>query len=360
MSTTMYKLLGGEAGGRDPARRRLAPIAMFLVAVGIAVGAVLVYATGGTKFVAPHLLYVPVLIAGILFGWRGGVVSGVVAGLSIGPLMPLDVAAALPQTSFGWLIRTGFFVLIGTVAGISADRFRWMLNRRRNFVASVSHELRTPLTAVFGFAQVLHEHGNEITKEERMKLIADVYWQSAELVSMIDDLLVAAKIESGGLNIHSEVVDLKAEALTVVDEMQERALGASIRLANAVEALTVADSLRVRQIIRNLVSNAIRYGGANVEIEISASGQQHVLVVRDDGPGVPEKSIGRIFQPFYTVTQATTTPASLGLGLAVSRELATLMGGQLTYHRVDGHTVFGLELPAAVRPVEALEQTQPI
>jgi len=360
VSTTMYKLLGGEAGGRDPTRRRLAPIAMLLVAVGIAVGAVLVYATGGTKFVTPHVLYVPVLIGGILFGWRGGVVSGVVAGLSVGPFVPLDVAAALPQTSFGWLIRTGFFVLIGTVAGISTDQFRRMLNRRRDFVASVSHELRTPLTAVFGFAQVLHEHGDEITKEERMGLIADVYRQSAELVSMIDDLLVAARLESGGLNIHSEVVDLNAEAQTVVHEMQERALGASIRLANSAEVLTVADGLRVRQIIRNLVSNAIRYGGANVEIEISPSGQQQVLMVRDDGPGVPEKSIERVFQPFYTVTQATTTPASLGLGLAVSRELATLMGGQLTYRRVDGHTVFGLELLAAVRPVEALERTQPI
>jgi signal transduction histidine kinase len=333
---------------------------MFLVVIGIAVGAVLVYATGGTKFVTPHVLYVPVLIGGILFGWRGGVVTGVVAGLSVGPLMPLDVAAALPQTSFGWLIRTGFFVLIGTLAGVSADQFRRMLNGRRDFLASVSHELRTPLTAVFGFAQVLHEHGDEITKEERIGLIADVYRQSAELVRMIDDLLVAARLESGGLNIQSDLVNLEAEAQTVVEEMRERSSGASIRLAKTDEALAVADGLRVRQIIRNLLSNAIRHGGGNVEVELSSSDQHQILMVRDDGPGVPEESIGSIFQPFYTVTRATTTPASLGLGLAVSRELASLMGGQLTYRRVDGHTVFGLELPAIARPVETLQRTQPI
>ena len=105
-----------------------------------------------------------------------------------------------------------------------------------------------------------------------------------------------------------------------------------------------ADPLRLRQILRNLLSNAERYGGTNVEIEVEHLNRFVVVRVRDDGTGVPPEHREAIFEPYVRGGGDSALPGSLGLGLAVSRRLARLMGGDLTY-RWDGSSIFELTLP---------------
>lgn len=118
--------------------------------------------------------------------------------------------------------------------------------------------------------------------------------------------------------------------------------------------LAWADSLRVRQVIRNLVTNAIKYGGNRIVVGVRAMGDLAQVVVADDGPGVPEHESSLIFERYYRSVQSPTQPGSVGIGLAVSRQLAELMGGKLEYVSSGGQHRFELWLPlAASSPREA-------
>ena len=106
-----------------------------------------------------------------------------------------------------------------------------------------------------------------------------------------------------------------------------------------------ADPVRVRQIIRNLLANASRYGGPQIKVHIEEGDGHSELVISDDGPGIPLEDQERIFQPYERAHKRHGQPASVGLGLTVSRQLARLMGGDLYYKHGDGWSTFTLELP---------------
>jgi signal transduction histidine kinase len=108
-----------------------------------------------------------------------------------------------------------------------------------------------------------------------------------------------------------------------------------------------ADPMRLRQIVRNLITNALRYGGPHSWVEIARREDQVEVRVCDDGEGVPPESLEEIFQPYGRGSGGQANPQSVGLGLSVSLQLARLMGGDLVYRRVDGHTCFVVSLPAA-------------
>jgi signal transduction histidine kinase len=103
---------------------------------------------------------------------------------------------------------------------------------------------------------------------------------------------------------------------------------------------------RLRQILRNLVTNAHRYGGETASIAVRRLGSAAVIEVSDDGDGIPAELVERVFEPYETAHRATRVAGSVGLGLTVSRELARLMGGDLTYHRTGSGTTFRLTLLA--------------
>jgi signal transduction histidine kinase len=109
-------------------------------------------------------------------------------------------------------------------------------------------------------------------------------------------------------------------------------------------ALVWADPTRLRQIVRNLITNAIRYGGDKIEVVVSADGPTAVIDVRDSGGPILAARVETMFEPFDHTDSGGRTPNSVGLGLAVARSLARIMGGDLTYH-YDGESVFHLELP---------------
>jgi signal transduction histidine kinase len=112
-------------------------------------------------------------------------------------------------------------------------------------------------------------------------------------------------------------------------------------------ARAAADPARVRQILRNLIANAVRYGGDNIEVRIGSDGAGSWVEVSDDGPYLPEEEWESIFEPYYRYHDEPTQPGAVGLGLTVSRDLAQLMNGSLTYRHHQGRSIFTLRLPRA-------------
>ncbi|HKY48753.1 MAG TPA: HAMP domain-containing sensor histidine kinase [Acidimicrobiia bacterium] len=220
-----------------------------------------------------------------------------------------------------------------------------LVRAKDEFIASVSHELRTPLTAVVGFARKLSDHPDQFGAEEAAAITRIIAEQSSDVAAIIDDLLVAARAEIGRVRVLAERVDLRAEI-----EAASQALSArreAIRLPQ-VTAVARGDRLRVRQILRNLLVNAVRYGGSEVVVEIVPSDQTVTVKVVDDGPGIPLMDREHLFEPYFHGAAAVGQPASIGLGLTVSRQLARLMGGDLVYSQEARGSLFELTLPSGI------------
>ena len=211
---------------------------------------------------------------------------------------------------------------------------------RRRLLASVSHELRTPLTAILGFAG-LSEY---VSDAERAQFIREIQTQASDMAGIIEDLLVAARSERGDVTIAPRTVDLAVEARRSVEAISNRR-GKTIEVDADEVVECFADPLRLRQIIRNLLTNAIRYGGDNICVAVEENGDRARLTVTDDGRGIDPERFERIFHPFESAHPNEGQPDSLGIGLAVSRNLAELMGGSITYTRSDDATTFELTLP---------------
>lgn len=223
-------------------------------------------------------------------------------------------------------------------------RLEELVRSKDEFVASVSHELRTPLTAVLGFAQELQaSSGDPALTGEFLSAIVE---QADELSAIVEDLLVAARAEIG-------TITLRAESLTARQVIDPLVSDITRWGASPVEiegdGHIVADRTRLRQVLRNLVSNAERYGGPRIRVTVTEDGHETVIAVVDDGGGIPPEAEETIFEPYGTADHGVDrNPASIGLGLSISRMLAHLMGGRLEYRRVGGETQFRLTLPSRV------------
>ncbi|MDJ0952130.1 MAG: PAS domain S-box protein [Acidimicrobiia bacterium] len=218
-----------------------------------------------------------------------------------------------------------------------------LVRSKDELIASVSHELRTPLTVVHGLAQELDANWMSFSVPEQKEFISMIAQQSAEVAHIVEDLLVAARADIGKLPIHPETLDLRGEidkALASVPDLDARLLDGA-----ANPPVAFADPNRVRQILRNLLANAGRYGGPQVQVRYGG-GDRAWLEVADNGPGVPPAEVAKIFEPYQRAHNAEGQPMSVGLGLTVSRTLAEMMGGSLEYRFHDGWSVFRLELPA--------------
>jgi signal transduction histidine kinase len=213
------------------------------------------------------------------------------------------------------------------------------------FIATVSHELRTPLAAVVGFSGELAEGLDGYTRDEVAEMVSLISGQSKEVAQLVDDLLTAERAASGNLTVSPRAIELLDECRSIVGS-----LGVDIDVALiGGPAMAWADTLRTRQIVRNLLTNAHRYGGPHVRVEVSNRPDGAWLVVSDDGPGVKGIDAEHIFDPYYRSqsSEADARPDSVGLGLAVARQLARMMGGDLIYRRRAGWTRFELTLPSA-------------
>lgn len=218
-----------------------------------------------------------------------------------------------------------------------------VMEDKETFLAGVSHEVRSPLTAMIGFLDLVSDAGESLTNAERTEMLETVSRQADDVLNLIEDLLASARVEAGTLNVVSVRCNLGAQVRQVVES-----IAANTRIdisLSGYDVLANADPARVRQIVRNLLTNADRYGGRNVVVEMARIDGVATLQVRDDGPGVPESDHEEIFEAYGQSMSTRRVHGSVGLGLHVSRELARLMGGDLTYQYVDGWSVFSVFLP---------------
>lgn len=211
------------------------------------------------------------------------------------------------------------------------------------FIASVSHELRTPLTSVLGLSEMLRS--GTVPTEDAAEIISLIADQAQEISLIVEDLLVAGRLESDTLTIHPSTVDLADETMTVIRPWSITG-NADLEVEfTAGAALAFADPLRVRQILRILITNARRHGLPPVTITASMSEGRCVVQVTDRGKGIPRDAEARLFDPYSRFGPAGGQPQSVGLGLHVGLRLARLMGGDLSYLRQDSATIFELILP---------------
>ena len=227
---------------------------------------------------------------------------------------------------------------------VANEELMRLIASKDQLIASVSHELRTPLTSVVGFAKLLEIEGSDLEPEERAMVIRTIAEEGVDLANIIDDLLVAAKAESGTLEVVAVPIDLRAQVAQVVEACRPEDVS---RVAIPDEAAGArGDPARVRQILRNLVSNAIQYGGARIRIEFASEAGWAIVRAIDNGPGIPAEKRDRVFESYYRGEEDPGLAGSMGLGLSISRQLAERMGGSISYSYVQGESIFELRLPS--------------
>jgi signal transduction histidine kinase len=226
---------------------------------------------------------------------------------------------------------------------------RERLKSKDEFIASISHELRTPLTSVLGFAELLRSMDEGDYSEERDALLGIISSQATDLSDLVEDLLVAARFQLGQLSVAEVPVNVHAQIAQVLEARppEDEQIRAPARPSQPVMAS--GDPQRVRQILRNLITNANRYGGAEVVIEVNETPETVAISVIDNGDGLEPGQEDRVFEKYARNTD-DAYPDSVGLGLTIARDLAWRMNGNLTYARRDGWTSFTLILPALIQP----------
>jgi signal transduction histidine kinase len=204
---------------------------------------------------------------------------------------------------------------------------------KSDFLATMSHELRTPLNAIIGFSEVLHEQMFGELNERQLAYVNDVLEAGRHLLSLINDVLDLAKIEAGRMELELSPVAIHEILESAVSMHSERASRGGIALAldTEPEEITItADERRVRQIVFNLVSNAVKFtpDGGRVDISALAEDGRVEIAVTDTGPGIRAEDHETIFEEFEQAAEGKQVDGT-GLGLPLSRRLVELHGGRL-------------------------------
>jgi PAS domain S-box-containing protein len=240
-------------------------------------------------------------------------------------------------------------------------------NRAKSqFLATMSHELRTPINAVIGYTELLEMGIAGPVNEGQMAHLQRVRASSRHLLGLVNEILDLAKVESGQIEVEHERVPLAATVREALDLVAPQAAERGVELRNRVSARDAAlwgDGDRIRQILLNLASNAVKFTQAGGSVTLSCSAREHPddgvrvegegpwlrVDVEDTGIGIPPEKLSQIFEPFVQVEGGYTRESSgTGLGLTISRRLARLMAGDLVVHsRVGRGSCFSLWLPSA-------------
>lgn len=215
-----------------------------------------------------------------------------------------------------------------------------MMRDKSTLLESVGNELRAPLSAVIAYANLLAKPDPDLDGSSRSAMVQHMTDQAWDLAGIVDDLLAVAHTEIGDLHVAEVPVNLFANAAQVLESMGERGLRITVTGERDVKGL--GDPARFRQIVRNLISNALTHGLEPVTVDIRPDGDRAVLSVKDRGSGVPADVEPR---ELFTRSPSLDGPSRVGIGLWISRELAELMNGHLDYAREHGLTVFRVALP---------------
>jgi PAS domain S-box-containing protein len=238
---------------------------------------------------------------------------------------------------------------------------------RADFVTTASHELRTPLTAVYGSVRTLIDRWDELDEKIRSRLLLMIEQESEHLTQIVDQLLVTAQIDRGRLRFEERDCDVTAICSSVLEAADARKPDSiSLELLAPPSTLPLrCDPPRLKQVLVNLVENAIKYSpeGGRIEVRIADTPDRLRIEVHDEGLGIPPSEQSRIFEKFYRLdAEMTRGVGGSGLGLYISREIVEQMGGLLSVRsRRGAGSTFTVTLPRVLSaaPPRAERQTQP-
>jgi signal transduction histidine kinase/CheY-like chemotaxis protein len=235
-----------------------------------------------------------------------------------------------------------------------------LARQRSNFLAQMSHELRTPLNAIIGYAQLL-KRDKHLLNDRQAAGLATIHESGQHLLTLINDILDLARVEAGRMGLYPATVHLGAFLQVVVDIMrvkaEEKGLGFEYALAPDVPAAVTIDETRLRQVLLNLLGNAVKFTDrGTVSLRVArvpaASGDDGVRLrfeVADTGIGMSAQQRGRLFHPFEQVADVPRRAGGTGLGLAISQQLVRLMGGTIDVASEPGKgSAFWFELAVPV------------
>jgi len=326
---------------RSALRTRIALALACFAIVGVLAGAAVMFLLPGRP-----LALAIVLIAAAGVGWA---VGRMFARSFVAPLERLGAAAAA--------FASGNHQMRATVEGpretrIVAEAFNHMAGevddaidelkaeerRKTQFVSDVSHELRTPLTAIRGAAETLLD--GDVEPDDEQRFLSTIALEAERLGRLANDLLTLQRIEGATGELPLRQVDLRlaADRAAVMLEplLEDRDVTLSV---NGRAPLVLGDQDRLQQVVLNLVDNASRFVGAggHVVVELTAEGDRAVLSVMDNGPGIPEADLPRLFDRFYRADSSRTrSSGGAGLGLAIVRAIVTAHGGRIEAGNLPG------------------------
>jgi len=222
---------------------------------------------------------------------------------------------------------------------------------RRDFVANVSHELRTPLTAIQGYVEALRDE-DPPEPDEAGRFLEIIARQASRMERLVRDLLRLARLEAGQEPVARAQTDLESLFADVVTELEGALDAKRQRVVTHVDpaaGMLFVDGTKLHDALRNLIENAVAYAPTSTTIGVSARrGSDYVAItVSDEGPGVPEADLTRIFERFYRVDKARSRESGgTGLGLSIVKHLVEILGGEVTAtNRPSGGAVFTIRLP---------------
>ncbi|MEX2109596.1 MAG: MASE1 domain-containing protein [Gemmatimonadaceae bacterium] len=346
--------------------------------IGLVVASLLIYIvpiTGNGERLGHAYVFFPLLMwAAIRFGQRGAVTATVlvsaiaVAGtvLGQGPFVQQTLHESLFDLQVFMGVTAATFLVLGASVSererskeelrVARDLARAANRAKADFLAVMSHELRTPLNAISGYAQLLELGVSGPLTEKQTDAIARIRSNQQHLLTLIDDVLSFAKIEAGSIPLKSQPVSV-CEAIDSLDAVLRPDLlrqEVTLTWPGCDKTLAVkADPVKLRHVLLNVIGNAIKFTPPQGRIELSTlrSDDRVLIRVEDTGIGIPADLIGRVFEPFFQVQTGTTRQyPGVGLGLAIARDFARAMGGDITMKSTFGKgCVVTIELPIAAR-----------
>ncbi|MGI3903356.1 MAG: ATP-binding response regulator [Janthinobacterium lividum] len=399
--TSLHRLIGNFARRRPPAQQRYG-VTLLLVA------AMTFMRSLAPDYIAPFLLYIPVLLAvSLAFGWSAGTltlgVSTAIAAwfyLQDGRLSGIEVSLLVQYVAVAavmvWIchslrhsiilnevtlerVNDSNQVLVENQAALSeanataeaAKAFAEQANLAKSaFIANMSHELRTPLSAIIGYSEMMTEEiedgGDVADFGADMRKIEG---NARHLLGLINDVLDLSKVESGKMDVYPEAFDLepivREVATTAHTLVEKKGNRLDVQIAPGIGRM-VSDLTKVRQILLNLLSNAAKFTeNGTVTLSVSrlaaSDGERVVFSVEDTGIGMTEEQISRLFQRFVQADVSTTRKyGGTGLGLSLTKALSEILGGDITVESIAGRgTTFTVAVLANLHAEAAAVAQEP-
>ena len=225
---------------------------------------------------------------------------------------------------------------------------------KSEFLSSMSHELRTPLNAILGFAQVLELNTKEPLSEHQKDATHQIIKGGEHLLGLINDVLNLSKIDAGYMDLEIEAIDMEETIKGCISliESSGRQLGIRFNVDNVVGAIILADEMRFKQALLNLMSNAVKYNRKNGYVSVKTSlvgDDMQRISILDTGYGIPVNKQKELFAPFSRLGAENSTIEGTGIGLTITKRLVEAMDGRVGFESTEGvGSVFWLELPLAL------------